>query len=52
MGKHQRVLKAGKYLHKKMDLLIAEQMKTLFDLQNAQVDLMEEIKEKLLSSAP
>jgi uncharacterized membrane protein len=39
-------------MHKKMDLLIAEQMKTLFDLQNAQVDLMEEIKEKLLSSAP
>lgn len=34
-------------MHQKIDLLIAEQMKTLFDVQNAQVELMEEIKSKL-----
>ena len=32
-------------LHQKIDLLIAEQMKTLFDLQQAQIEIMEEIKE-------
>jgi uncharacterized membrane protein len=31
-------------LHGKLDLLITEQMKTLFDIQKTQVDLMEEIK--------
>lgn len=31
-------------MHQKLDLLIAEQMKTLFELQRAQVDIMEEIK--------
>ena len=31
-------------LHGKLDLLIAEQMKTLFQLQSVQVQLMEEIK--------
>lgn len=31
-------------LHGKLDLLITEQMKTLFDLQRTQVNLMEEIK--------
>jgi len=34
-------------LHQKLDLLISEQMKTLFEIQNAQMDLMEEIREKL-----
>ena len=34
-------------LHHKLDLLISEQMKTLFELQKAQVDLMIEIKSKL-----
>jgi uncharacterized membrane protein len=31
-------------LHQKIDLLMAEQMQTLFDIQKAQMDLMEEIK--------
>jgi len=31
-------------LHQKIDLLMSEQMQTLFELQKAQVDLMEEIK--------
>ncbi|MCX6316626.1 MAG: DUF1003 domain-containing protein [Bacteroidetes bacterium] len=31
-------------LHGKLDLLIKEQMKTLFDIQKTQVELMEEIK--------
>ena len=31
-------------LHGKLDLLMTEQMKTLFDIQKTQVDLMEEIK--------
>lgn len=31
-------------LHGKIDLLMTEQMKTLFEIQNTQVDLMEEIK--------
>lgn len=31
-------------LHGKLDLLITEQMRTLFDIQKTQVDLMEEIK--------
>jgi uncharacterized membrane protein len=34
-------------LHQKLDLLIAEQMKTLFDIQKAQMELMEDIKEVL-----
>lgn len=31
-------------LHRKFDLLMTEQMKTLFEIQQAQMDLMEEIK--------
>lgn len=34
-------------LHQKLDLLIAEQMNTLFEIQRAQVELMEEIKNKV-----
>jgi len=36
-------------LHQKLDLLIADQMKTLFEIQKMQMDLMEEIKAKLSS---
>jgi uncharacterized membrane protein len=36
-----------KNLHQKVDLLIAEQMKTLFEIQKAQLDLMEEIRSLL-----
>jgi uncharacterized membrane protein len=31
-------------MHRKIDLLMAEQMRTLFDMQKVQVDLMEEMK--------
>ncbi len=31
-------------LHRKIDLLMSEQMRTLFEIQKAQFDLMEEIK--------
>jgi uncharacterized membrane protein len=31
-------------LHEKVDLLMREQMKTLFDIQKTQVDLLEEVK--------
>lgn len=31
-------------LHRKFDLLMTEQMKTLFEIQQAQIDIMEEIK--------
>lgn len=34
-------------LHHKIDLLISEQMKTLFEFQKIQMDVMEEIKDKL-----
>jgi uncharacterized membrane protein len=34
-------------LHQKLDLLIVEQMKTLFEIQKAQMDIMEDIKEIL-----
>ena len=34
-------------LHQKLDLLIADQMKTLFEIQRMQVDMMEEIKAEL-----
>lgn len=34
-------------LHQKLDLLIADQMKTLFEIQKLQMELMEEIKAKL-----
>lgn len=34
-------------LHGKMDLLISEQMKTMFEIQKIQMDLMEEIKSRL-----
>lgn len=36
-------------LHQKIDLLITEQMKTLFDIQKVQMDLMEEIGNKQLN---
>jgi uncharacterized membrane protein len=31
-------------MHQKLDLLIGEQMKTLFDIQKVQVELMQDIK--------
>jgi uncharacterized membrane protein len=34
-------------LHQKIDLLMSEQMKTLFEIQKLQMELMEEIKGKL-----
>lgn len=34
-------------MHQKIDLLMEEQMKTLFDVQKAQMDIMEEIGNKL-----
>jgi uncharacterized membrane protein len=34
-------------LHRKFDLLMTEQMKTLFEIQQAQMDMMEEIKTAL-----
>jgi uncharacterized membrane protein len=34
-------------LHQKLDLLISEQMKSMFEIQKAQVDLMEEIEATL-----
>jgi uncharacterized membrane protein len=34
-------------LHQKLDLLMVEQMKTLFEIQKAQMDIMEDIKELL-----
>jgi len=34
-------------LHGKLDLLIKEQMKTLFEIQKTQVELMEEIKQQV-----
>ena len=34
-------------LHQKLDLLIADQMKTMFEIQKLQMELMEEIKERL-----
>ena len=37
-------------LHGKLDLLITEQMKTLFQLQSVQVQLMEEIKATIKSA--
>jgi uncharacterized membrane protein len=37
-------------LHGKMDLLMTEQMKTLFEIQKTQMDLMEEIKSIINSS--
>jgi len=39
-------------LHQKLDLLIADQMKTLFEIQKMQVDMMEEIKAELSSKKP
>lgn len=37
-------------LHQKIDLLIVEQMKNLFEIQRAQIDKMEEIKSQLNKS--
>ena len=34
-------------LHDKMDLLISEQMKTMFEIQNMQIEVMEEIRKDL-----
>lgn len=34
-------------LHQKLDLLISDQMKTLFDIQRMQMDMMNEIRTKL-----
>lgn len=34
-------------MHQKLDLLIAEQMKTMFEIQNIQLDMMREIKDKV-----
>ena len=34
-------------LHQKLDLLIVEQMKNLFETQKAQMEMLEEIEEKL-----
>lgn len=36
-------------MHEKIDLLIADQMKTLFAIQKVQMELMEEIREKMKS---
>ena len=36
-----------RHLHQKIDLLISEQMKTLFEIQRVQMDLMEEIKQTM-----
>jgi len=33
-----------RHMHEKVDLLISEQMKTLFDIQKEQVNIMDEIK--------
>jgi uncharacterized membrane protein len=38
-------------VHSKLDLLIAEQMKTLFEIQKAQMDMMEDIK-MIVSNSP
>jgi uncharacterized membrane protein len=38
-------------LHGKLDLLMTEQMKTLFEIQKTQVDLMEDIK-LIINSSP
>lgn len=38
-------------LHQKIDLLISEQMQTLFEIQKVQMDLMEEIQGKLKNNA-
>jgi uncharacterized membrane protein len=37
-------------LHDKMDLLISEQMKTMFEIQNMQMEVMEEIRKELQES--
>ena len=34
-------------LHQKLDLLIVDQMKTMFEVQKTQLDLLEEISKKL-----
>lgn len=36
-------------MHEKIDLLIADQMKTLFEIQKVQMEMMEEIREKVKS---
>jgi uncharacterized membrane protein len=41
-----------RHLHQKMDLLMAEQMKTLFEIQKEQMNIMEEIKDSLSKNVP
>jgi uncharacterized membrane protein len=36
-----------RHLHQKLDLLISDQMKTLFEIQKMQMDVMEEIRKEL-----
>ena len=38
-------------MHQKLNLLIAEQMKTLFDIQNVQVEIMEDIRTSINTKA-
>jgi uncharacterized membrane protein len=35
-------------LHSKMDLLITEQMQTLFEIQKTQIDMMDDMRELLM----
>jgi uncharacterized membrane protein len=39
-------------MHEKLDLLMAEQMKTLFDIQKEQVDVMDEIRAAIKNDPP
>jgi len=39
-------------VHQKLDLLITEQMKTLFEIQKEQINMMEEIKEVIRDISP
>jgi uncharacterized membrane protein len=38
-------------LHQKIDLLISEQMKTLFEIQQSQMEMMDDIKQSITSKA-
>jgi uncharacterized membrane protein len=39
-------------LHQKLDLLIAEEMKNMFDIQKLQMELMEDIRKQLRQNIP
>ena len=39
-------------VHQKLDLLITEQMKTLFEIQKEQINMMDEIKEVIKDISP